>query len=99
MAQETVSVLVATQRSIAAASHLTSMDAGAVETLLRLAAVVDELDERPRDNVTVPTYLKFCGELGLTPAGRARLDPEKEAEGGQLAKLRAIPAVSARRSS
>jgi len=41
------------------------------------------------DNVSIPTYLKFCESLGLTPAGRARL-PEKKSEApvGKLALLR-----------
>lgn len=31
------------------------------------------------DNVSIPTYLKFCESLGLTPAGRVRLPKPKEA--------------------
>jgi hypothetical protein len=41
--------------------------------------------------VTLPTYLKYCESLGLTPAGRARLEEKKpEGDGGKLAKLRAL---------
>ena len=95
----------ATENSIKAATHLTDLDKGAVECLRTLARKIDteaelrELaleyaEERqqkppPVDNVSVPTYLKFCESLGLTPAGRARL-PEKKPEGpgGKLALLR-----------
>ena len=41
------------------------------------------------DNVTLPTFLKFCDALGLTPAGRDRLADKKESSGGsKLGKLR-----------
>ncbi|MFJ9387719.1 hypothetical protein ACIRON_02790 [Nocardioides sp. NPDC101246] len=42
------------------------------------------------DNVTLPTFLKFCESLGLTPAGRQRLADKKETPGGKLAKLRSV---------
>ena len=74
----------ATEKSIAAADHLTVRDAGAVQALRGLAARIEVVDEYmaelyrddPRgappkvDNVSVPTYLKYCGALGLTPAAR-----------------------------
>jgi hypothetical protein len=55
-------------------------------------ADVDTDPRKPRslDNVTIPTYLKACDALGLTPAGRVRLDEKKEAPGGKLAHLRKI---------
>lgn len=95
----------ATEAAIKAATHLTDLDRGAIECLRTLARKIDtESDLRdlalnyasknnqkppPVDNVSVPTYLKFCESLGLTPAGRARL-PEKKQEGpgGKLALLR-----------
>ena len=43
------------------------------------------------DNVSIPTYLKFCESLGLTPAGRSKAAIEakgKEVGGGTLHKLR-----------
>lgn len=51
-----------------------------------------DLDERPRvpqnDNVSLPTYLKFCDALGLTPAGRSKIaEKKREAAGGKLASL------------
>lgn len=80
----------ATDAAIAAASHLTPMDDGAVEALRAVARKIDTDDavrgaflawnagegDRPwrplqLDNVSLPTYLKFCDALGLTPAGRA----------------------------
>lgn len=95
----------ATEGSLKAATHLTDADQGAVAALLVLARKIDTEDElralalkyaeeheqKPPhvDNVSVPTYLKYCESLGLTPAGRGRL-PEKKAEGpvGKLALLR-----------
>lgn len=102
------SIVDATESAIKAATHLTVMDQGAVETLRFLARKIDtestlrELaldyaaknEQKPPsvDNVSIPTYLKFCESLGLTPAGRARLDMKKEPTGGNLAKLRSIKA-------
>jgi hypothetical protein len=95
----------ATRASLRAATHLTPVDKGAVETLKMLARKIDTEDQLrdmalawaeehkqkppPVDNVSVPTYLKYCESLGLTPAGRGRL-PEKKPEGpvGKLALLR-----------
>jgi hypothetical protein len=98
----------ALEKSVAAASHLTPMDAGAVEAARALADKIDAWDAivewalddagdkpgaRPavpqNDNVSIPSYLKFCESLGLTPAGRARLPEKKqEAPSGKLALLR-----------
>lgn len=90
-------VIDATERAIAAASHLTDMDAGAVATLRGLAGAIDYLLEHGGinaegkfDNVSIPTYLRFCESLGLTPAGRAKLAEKKGPEGGKVAKLRAM---------
>ena len=86
----------ATEASIRAATHLSDLDKGAVEALRTLAVAIDVLaatggvrEDGKLDNVSVPTYLKFCESLGLTPAGRSRL-PEKKPEGpgGKLALLR-----------
>ena len=43
------------------------------------------------DNVSIPTYLKFCESLGLTPTGRTRAQIEKgggNGGSGALGKLR-----------
>ena len=43
------------------------------------------------DNVSIPTYLKFCESLGLTPTGRTRAQIEKgkgDGGSGALGKLR-----------
>lgn len=88
------SVADATERAIAAATHLTAKDAGAVATLRTLARKIDseqilreralqwadDHDERPPsiDNVSIPTYLKYSESLGLTPAGRLRFAEQKE---------------------
>lgn len=88
------SISESTERAIAAADHLTDMDAGAVETLRYLAVKIDteeRLRERaleyaaahdekppPLDNVTIPTYLKYCLALGLVPESRSKLDGGKQ---------------------
>ena len=93
-----MSVLDATETSIAAARHLTDMDQGAVQMLRSLAEAADLIDESglnpagKLDNVTIPTYLRYCESLGLTPAGRAKLAEKKpEAAGGKLGKLKSVP--------
>ena len=66
------------------------------DTLRDMALEWAAEDEKRRppsvDNVSIPTYLKFCESLGLTPAGRVRLDMKKEPTGGKLAELRSIKA-------
>lgn len=105
-------VLDATESAIKAATHLTDMDAGAIETLRALARKIDAWDQivewatddagqregsRPtvpaNDNVSIPTYLKFCESLGLTPTGRTKA----QIEGGKgasnqspLGRLRSV---------
>lgn len=100
-------VLDATNAAIEAAKHLTDADAGAVAAIRALALKIDIADEyfealadyaaekslRPpsQDNVSLPTYLKFCESLGLTPTGRTRAQIEKGGSGGgpnSLGKLR-----------
>jgi hypothetical protein len=99
-------VVAETDRAIAAATHLTVLDAGAIATLRMLAVKIDtemrlremaltaadENGSKPPavDNVSIPTYLKFCESLGLTPAGRARMDQKTEEPSGKLAHLRAV---------
>lgn len=40
------------------------------------------------DNVSIPTYLKYCESLGLTPAGRLKFGETKEARPvGKLASI------------
>lgn len=96
----------ATEAAIAAAKHLTPLDDGAVEALRFLARKIDtemvlrelalEWAEKNKqkppsvDNVSLPTYLKYCDALGLTPVGRTKMGPAKGAEGGKLAKLRSV---------
>lgn len=81
-------LLDATDAAIAAATHLTKMDAGPVEALRQLAVKIDVQDDyfqalaadaaehnrRPpsQDNVSIPTYLKYAEALGLTPSGRTK---------------------------
>lgn len=42
------------------------------------------------DNVSISAYLKYCDQLGLSPAGRKALDLKTEKVGGKLANLRAV---------
>jgi hypothetical protein len=44
------------------------------------------------DNVSISAYLKYCDQLGLTPAGRKTLDLDKAGESGgsKLGKLRSV---------
>jgi hypothetical protein len=86
-----MSVFAHTQESVEAADHLTAMDQGAVKALLTLAEAIDEgPGEGKIDNVSLPTYLKFCSELGLTPAGREKLQPKAKEAGGKLGQLRSL---------
>lgn len=49
------------------------------------------------DNVTIPTYLKYCESMGLTPAGRLKLPAaKKERPGGKLASLQSAPSLQRR---
>lgn len=62
----------------------------------RLAAYHAENDLRPpsADNVSIPTFLKYCESLGLTPAGRTKLTEGKKPEGkpgGKLASVSNVP--------
>lgn len=96
----------ATEVALAAAGHLTGMDKGAVEAMRALAVKIDEEASRwelafeyasanqlkppAPDNVSLPTYLRYCEALGLTPSGRVRLGPAKDGAGGKLAQLRSV---------
>jgi hypothetical protein len=44
------------------------------------------------DNVSISAYLKYCDQLGLTPAGRKSLELDKggESGGSKLGKLRTV---------
>jgi hypothetical protein len=83
----------ATDLSIRAATHLDDADKGAVAALRMLADRLDNLPEQ--DNVSVPTFLRYCEALGLTPVGRKGIEAKKEAAGGKLAQLRAVANRSA----
>ena len=81
-----------------AAGRLTALDQAAVQALRDLAVKISAQDDyfdalyeqaaergsRPpvQDNVSIPTYLKYCESLGLTPAARARQDTAKPAAAG-----------------
>ena len=42
------------------------------------------------DNVSLSAYLKYCDQLGLSPAGRKALALKKEGESAKSAKLTAL---------
>lgn len=90
------SVLAATKRSLAASKdEHTAADDGARATLLVLAKQVDYLiahdwltPTEKLDNVTIPTYLRYCDALHLTPASRAKKDDAKGGkEAGKLSSM------------
>lgn len=97
----------ATEKAIKAATHLTDMDAGALQAMRELARKIDAWDvivdwalddaaaagpgARPavpqNDNVSISAYLKYCDQLGLSPAGRKALALKEAAVSGKSAKL------------
>ena len=108
MSADELDLVEQTEVAILAASHLTDMDAGAVEALRALARKIqawdvivewaledaDESGGRPsvpqNDNVSLSAYLKYCDQLGLSPAGRKSLDVKKAGESAKAAKLTAL---------
>lgn len=94
---------VAAVDSARASGLLEASDDGAVAALLHIAEQIDsQIDgltpSGKLDNVSIPTFLKYCEALGLTPLSRqkiraAMLENDKEGKsnsGGKLGKLRAI---------
>lgn len=85
-----------TERSIKAAIKANTLDpeisAGPIEAILLVADQLDHPDfpivNGKLDNVSLPTYLRYCAELRLTPASRE--EQKKEGGGGKLATLRKI---------
>lgn len=82
---------------------LEASDDAAVAALLHIADQIDsQIDgltpSGKLDNVSIPTFLKYCEALGLTPLARqkiqaAMLENRKAGDstsGGKLGKLRAI---------
>src|SRR5690606_24771159 len=92
------SISAETNDAIAAATHLTPMDMGAVAVLRQLARTLDKLlktgfvtESGKFDNVSMPTYLRYCESLGLTPAGRRQMAPkEAPSAPSKLGQLRAV---------
>lgn len=74
--------------AVAALRHLAAKidtEATLREAALKWIALSEDGAAKPPpiDNVSVPTYLKYCESLGLTPAGRGRLVAKPEQPGGQ----------------
>lgn len=62
-----------------------------VEWALDDAAVNDGRPAVPQnDNVSISAYLKYCDQLGLSPAGRKALDVKNGSVSGKKAKLTAL---------
>jgi hypothetical protein len=78
-------VVEATEVSIAA-GDFGPLDYGAVAALRALALKISE--GNANDNVSISAYLKYCDQLGLSPAGRKALDIKKERAGGKLSAIR-----------
>lgn len=111
--KESHPVLDALNAAVERAEHLGPLDAPVVEAARALALKIDMADKyfealaddaadkklRPpsQDNVSIPTFLKYCDSLGLTPIGRTRAEIESRADnsGSKLGKLRAAHARSA----
>jgi hypothetical protein len=79
---ETMSVSAAVERSLAAATHLTDADLGAVAALRMIATMLDD-PEFPMvagkfDNTSMGSFLKYSESLGLTPGGRGELASSKK---------------------
>ena len=79
----------ATAAAIANATHLRDKKfAGAVAAVKTLAWLIDEAQRAGADQLqraafgTIPTYLKACAELQITPASAPATAPAKEASGG-----------------
>lgn len=91
-----MSIVDETKRAIDASAHITDADAGAVATLLHMAELIDaQVDgmspDGKLDNVSVPTYLKYCHALGLTPVSRLQFpEQKKEDSRGKIAHLRDV---------
>lgn len=103
-------VLDALNIAVGQATHLGELDEPAIEAARALARKIDltdlyfealsddaadrKLKPPSQDNVSIPTFLKFCESLGLTPAGRVKLTEGKKPEaksGGNLASVSNIP--------
>jgi len=65
------SLMIATVAAVAAASHLTTADHAAAQALVVLAGRIDE--GRASDNVSLPTFVKLCEALAMTPLSRRAL--------------------------
>lgn len=106
---EAIDLVAATEKAIAAATHLTDADAGAIEAMRALARKIDAWDQivdwalddagdrpgsRPavpaNDNVSISAYLKYCDQLGLSPAGRNALGLRERGVSDKKAKLTAL---------
>lgn len=86
----------ATCTSVAAAEHLKSKKefSGAVEAVKTLAWLIDEAQRAGIEELqkaafgTIPTYLKACEALQITPASRPVAKGAERKRGGKLSLLR-----------
>lgn len=104
---ESTPVLDALNEAVESARHLSALDAPTVEAARALARKIDaqdvyfealmsranETNGRPPsvDNVSLPTFLRYCEALGLAPGARSRAGIEAEVkQARKVGKLRAV---------
>lgn len=80
------------------ALRLLARKIAAWDTIVEWAIEDAARDERrpvvpANDNVSIPTYLKFCESLGLTPAGRIKLAPESAPPAKKKSALASVSAI------
>ncbi|MDI3331419.1 MAG: P27 family phage terminase small subunit [Micrococcus sp.] len=88
----------ATRKSVAAADHLKDKDefSGPVEAVCTLAWLIDEAQRAGIEELqkaafgTIPTYLKACAALQITPADRPDVAKKPTSGSGRKGKLAAL---------
>ena len=88
----------ATTESITAAAHLRDRKefSGAVAAAKTLAWLIDEAQRAGLEELqkaafgTIPTYLRVCEALQITPASRPAAESKPAAGGGRLAHMRSV---------
>lgn len=82
----------AVERSLEAAPQLLELDSAAVALLRHMAAHIDAITDKGGfvDSPTVNSFVKLCGELGLTPLARGEVKPSAESGSVRGARLVAL---------
>ncbi len=106
-------ILDSLNKAVRGASHLGPLDQPTIDAARALARKIDladvyfqelvrdaiEHDQRPpsQDNVSLPTYLRYCDALGLTPISRLRFKATAK-EGGTGGALGGLQAKAGRKA-